>query len=109
MLHLCRCARHVGRGGDATSVCCLRSPDRRLPLVLLALWCQSHLMSRQGCGASRIAVCGNCRCSRVSLFDEEIRKMRCQAASSSVVTVAVIQLLCIDRSVHWMRCEAASL
>ncbi|KAJ0478021.1 putative pleckstrin domain, PH-like domain superfamily [Helianthus annuus] len=42
-----RCVRHVGCGGDATSVCRLRRPDRRLPLVLLALWCQSHLLSAQ--------------------------------------------------------------
>ena len=33
--------------------------------------------------------------------DQEIRE--------TVVTVAVIQLPCIDRSVHWTRCEAASL
>ncbi|KAJ0614113.1 hypothetical protein HanIR_Chr02g0058841 [Helianthus annuus] len=47
MLHLCRCVRHVGRGGDATSVCRLCKPDRWLPLVLLALWCQFHLLSAQ--------------------------------------------------------------
>ncbi|KAJ0523642.1 hypothetical protein HanIR_Chr10g0496051 [Helianthus annuus] len=58
MLHLCRCVRHVGRGGDATSVCRLRRPDRRLPLVLLALWYQSQLMSRQDAvqAASQFAV-----------------------------------------------------
>ncbi|KAJ0890740.1 hypothetical protein HanRHA438_Chr09g0427201 [Helianthus annuus] len=109
MLHLCRCVRHVGRGGDATSVCRLRSPGRRLPLVLLALWCQVHLMSRHGAvqAASLSAVTVDVPASYSS--DQEIREMRCQAASSAVVTVAVIQLLCIDRSVHRMWCGAASL
>ncbi|KAJ0870193.1 hypothetical protein HanRHA438_Chr11g0497601 [Helianthus annuus] len=89
MLHLCRCVRHVGRGGDATSVCCLRSPDRRLPLVLLALWCQSHLMSRQGAvqAASLSAVTVDVPASYS--FDQGIREMRCQAASSAVVRRSV--------------------
>ncbi|KAJ0934228.1 hypothetical protein HanRHA438_Chr03g0105051 [Helianthus annuus] len=58
MLHLCRCVRHVGCGGEATSVCRLRRPGRRLPLVLLALWCQSHLLSAQDAvrAASLLAV-----------------------------------------------------
>ncbi|KAJ0591178.1 hypothetical protein HanIR_Chr04g0205461 [Helianthus annuus] len=35
--------------------------------------------------------------------------MRCQAASPLVVTVAVVQIPCIDENVHRMRCKAASL
>ncbi|KAJ0432855.1 hypothetical protein HanIR_Chr17g0863811 [Helianthus annuus] len=58
MLHLCRCVRPVGCGGEATSACRLRRPDRRLSLVLLALWCQSHLLSAQDAvrAASLLAV-----------------------------------------------------
>ncbi|KAJ0702337.1 hypothetical protein HanPI659440_Chr14g0528371 [Helianthus annuus] len=104
MLHLCRCVRPVGCGGEATSACRLRRPDRRLPLVLLALQCQSHLLSVQDAvrAASLLAVTLDVPASHS--FDQEIREMRCQAASSPVVTVAVIQLPCIDRSVHWIRC-----
>ncbi|KAJ0916110.1 hypothetical protein HanPSC8_Chr06g0257801 [Helianthus annuus] len=59
------CVSLAGRGGYATSAHCFNSSDRGLSPAPLASWCQplawrvSPLVGYAGCGACRIAACGN--------------------------------------------------